>query len=74
MWRGEAQGLLDRLMIPFLSKAANSAFTATSFWASSRRNGEATGCHLSITCKRFFSGRVVTSKSNITLWLVMLLV
>jgi hypothetical protein len=46
MWRGEAQGLLDRLKIPFLSKAANSAFTATSFWASSWRNGEATGSHL----------------------------
>jgi hypothetical protein len=39
MWRGEAQVLLDHLMIPSLSKAA---FAAASFWAS-RRNGEAMG-------------------------------
>jgi hypothetical protein len=29
---------------------------------------------MSITSERFFSGRAATSKSNITLWLVMLLV
>jgi hypothetical protein len=43
MWRGEAQGLLDRLMIPSLSKATYSAFTAASFWASSRQKGEGMG-------------------------------
>jgi len=43
MWRGEAQGLLDRLMIPSRSKAANSAFAAASFSWSSRRKGEAMG-------------------------------
>jgi hypothetical protein len=36
MWRGEAQGLLDRLMIPFLSKTANSAFTATKIHAAAQ--------------------------------------
>ncbi len=46
MWRVEAQGLLDSLMIPSLSKATNSAFTAASFWASIRRNNEVTGGHL----------------------------
>jgi hypothetical protein len=29
---------------------------------------------MSITCVRFYSGRAATSNSNITLWLVMLLV
>jgi hypothetical protein len=43
MWRGEAQGLLDRLMIPSLSNATNSAFDAASFSASSRRKGQAMG-------------------------------
>ncbi len=43
MWRGEAQGLLDRLMIPSRSRAANSAFAAASFSVSSRRKGEAMG-------------------------------
>ncbi len=43
MWRGEAQGLLNRLMIPSRSKTANSAFAAPSFSASSWRKGEAMG-------------------------------
>ena len=43
MWRGEAQGLLDRLMIPSRSRAANSAFAAASFSVSSWRKGEAMG-------------------------------
>ncbi len=43
MWREEAQGLLDRLMIPSLSKAVTSAFAAASFWVSSQRNGEVMG-------------------------------
>ncbi len=43
MWRGEAQGLLDRRMIPSRSRAANSAFAAASFSVSSRRKGEAMG-------------------------------
>ncbi len=43
MWRGEAQGLLECLMILSLSKAANSNFAAASFWAPSRRKDEAMG-------------------------------
>ena len=43
MWRGEAQGLLDRLMIPSRLRAANSAFAAASFSVSSRQKGEVMG-------------------------------
>jgi hypothetical protein len=37
MWRGEAQGLLDLLMMPSRSSWSNSALAAANFSASRRR-------------------------------------